>query len=135
MCNSKLMRLTFLDICRLVVGESLKVRRVVPILGVPDALVPLEVPLSQLTLFPGYCCLPPRKKRLNLLYIEIWTKCITLKWLLFCCRETTSIWVSIDVPDTQPPGQYEGEIIITAIRADTEWESNPFTSVNVNCKL
>lgn len=46
--------LNFLDIWRLVVGESLKVRRVVPILGVPDALVPLEVPVSQLTLFPGY---------------------------------------------------------------------------------
>lgn len=50
----KLSRLKFLDVCRLVVGESLKVRRVVPILGVPDALVPLEVPVSQLTLFPGY---------------------------------------------------------------------------------
>lgn len=53
-CNSKLMMMTFLDVCRLVVGESLKVRRVVPILGVPDALVPLEAPVSQLTLFPGY---------------------------------------------------------------------------------
>ncbi|EYU45131.1 hypothetical protein ABFS82_03G056700 [Erythranthe guttata] len=81
------------DLCstsgdRLVVGESLKVRRVVPILGIPDALVPLEVPLSQLTLFPG---------------------------------ETSAIWVSIDVPNTQPPGQYEGEFIITATRADTEF--------------
>lgn len=79
------------DLCstsgdRLVVGESLKVRRVVPILGVPDALVPLEVPVSQLTLFPG---------------------------------ETMAVYVSIDVPDTQPPGQYEGEFIITATRADT----------------
>ncbi|KAL0325720.1 UNVERIFIED_CONTAM: hypothetical protein Sradi_5141300 [Sesamum radiatum] len=80
------------DLCstsgdRLVVGESVKMRRVVPILGVPDALVPLELPLSQLTLYPG---------------------------------ETTVIWVSIDVPTTQPPGQYEGEVIITAIRADAE---------------
>ncbi|KAL3845227.1 hypothetical protein ACJIZ3_002630 [Penstemon smallii] len=80
------------DLCstsgdRLVVGESLTVRRVVPILGVPDALVPLDLPLSQLTLFPG---------------------------------ETSAIWVSIDVPNAQPPGQYEGELIITAIRADTE---------------
>lgn len=49
-----------------------------------------------------------------------------IKWLLFSFRETTSIWVSIDVPDTQPPGQYEGEVIITATRADTEWESNLF---------
>ncbi|KAK6115368.1 hypothetical protein DH2020_007637 [Rehmannia glutinosa] len=52
------MQMQCTDLCstsgdRLVVGESLKVRRVVPILGVPDALVPLEVPLSQLTLFPG----------------------------------------------------------------------------------
>lgn len=80
------------DLCstsgdRLVVGESLKVRRVVPILGVPDALVPLDVPVSQLTLFPG---------------------------------ETMAVYVSIDVPDTHPPGQYEGEIIITATRADTQ---------------
>lgn len=80
------------DLCstsgdRLVVGESLKVRRVVPILGVPDALVPIEVPVSQLTLLPG---------------------------------ETLAIYVSIDVPDMQPPGQYEGEFIITATRADTQ---------------
>ncbi|KAL1546713.1 hypothetical protein AAHA92_23275 [Salvia divinorum] len=81
------------DLCstsgdRLLVGESLKVRRVVPILGVPDALVPLEVPVSQLTLLPG---------------------------------ETTAVYVSIDVPEIQPPGQYEGEFIITATRADTQY--------------
>ncbi|XP_047982579.1 uncharacterized protein LOC125223460 [Salvia hispanica] len=80
------------DLCstsgdRLIVGESLKVRRVVPILGVPDALVPLEVPVSQLNLLPG---------------------------------ETTAVYVSIDVPEIQPPGQYEGEFIITATRADTQ---------------
>ncbi|PIN06974.1 hypothetical protein CDL12_20462 [Handroanthus impetiginosus] len=80
------------DLCspsgdRLIAGESLKVRRVVPILGVPDALVPLEMPLFQLNLFPG---------------------------------ETTAIWVSIDVPNAQPPGQYEGEIVITAARVDAE---------------
>ncbi|CAI9753428.1 unnamed protein product [Fraxinus pennsylvanica] len=76
------------DLCsisgdRLVVGESLRMRRVVPVLGVPDALVPLAMPLTQLNLFPG---------------------------------ETTAIWVSIDVPNSQPPGQYEGELIITATR-------------------
>ncbi|XP_042004416.1 uncharacterized protein LOC121753256 isoform X1 [Salvia splendens] len=80
------------DLCstsgdRLIVGESLKVRHVVPILGVPDALVPLEVPVSQLNLLPG---------------------------------ETTAVYVSIDVPEFQPPGQYEGEFIITATRADTQ---------------
>ncbi|KAG6434627.1 hypothetical protein SASPL_106265 [Salvia splendens] len=80
------------DLCstsgdRLIVGESLKVRRVVPILGVPDALVPLEVPVSQLNLLPG---------------------------------ETTAVYVSIDVPEIQPPGQYDGEFIITATRADTQ---------------
>lgn len=31
-----------------------------------------------------------------------------------------AIWVSIDVPNIQPPGQYEGEFIITATRADAE---------------
>ncbi|XP_073305590.1 uncharacterized protein [Primulina huaijiensis] len=46
------LRSTFGD-SRLVAGESITVRRVVPILGVPDALVPLEVPVFQLTLFPG----------------------------------------------------------------------------------
>ncbi|XP_051123591.1 uncharacterized protein LOC127246339 isoform X2 [Andrographis paniculata] len=79
------------DLCstsgdRLMVGESVKVRQVVPILGVPDALVPLEVPLSTVALFPG---------------------------------ETTAIWVSVDVPNTQPPGQYEGEVTIMATKADT----------------
>lgn len=40
---------------RLVVGQSLNLRRVVPILGVPDALVPLDLPVSQINLLPGYC--------------------------------------------------------------------------------
>lgn len=80
------------DLCstsgdRLVVGQSLRLRRVVPILGVPDALVPLDLPVSQINLLPG---------------------------------ETTAVWVSIDVPNMQPPGQYEGEIIVTAIKTDAE---------------
>ncbi|XP_051139479.1 uncharacterized protein LOC127257166 isoform X2 [Andrographis paniculata] len=80
------------DLCstsgdRLVIGDSVKVRRVVPVLGVPDALVPLELPVSQLTLYPG---------------------------------ETVAIWVSIDVPESQSPGQYVGEFIITATRSDTK---------------
>ncbi|KAK6939442.1 Glycoside hydrolase 123, C-terminal [Dillenia turbinata] len=80
------------DLCsssgdRLIVGQSLTLRRVGPILGVPDALVPLDMPVSQLSLFPG---------------------------------ETTAIWVSVDVPRAQSPGVYEGEIIITAIKADAE---------------
>lgn len=37
------------------VGQSLNMRRVVPILGVPDALVPLDLPVSQINLLPGYC--------------------------------------------------------------------------------
>lgn len=40
--------------CRLISGQSLSVRRVVPVLGVPDALVPLDMPTCQLNLFPGY---------------------------------------------------------------------------------
>jgi len=42
--------------------------------------------------------------------------------LAFFCffRETTALWISIDVPSSQPPGQYEGEIVITAIKADAE---------------
>ena len=40
-------------VCRLVVGQSLRLRRVVPILGVPDALVPLDLPVSQINLLPG----------------------------------------------------------------------------------
>lgn len=80
------------DLCsssgdRLVVGQSLTMRRVVPILGVPDALVPLDLPVTQINLFPG---------------------------------ETTAIWVSVDVPSAQPPGLYEGEFILTAVKADTE---------------
>ncbi|KAK8623348.1 hypothetical protein V6N13_118234 [Hibiscus sabdariffa] len=71
----------------LIVGESLKLRRMVPILGVPDALVPLDLPISQTSLQPG---------------------------------ETSAGWLSIDVPNAQPPGLYEGELIINAIKADTE---------------
>ncbi|XP_017981817.1 PREDICTED: uncharacterized protein LOC18591355 [Theobroma cacao] len=74
----------------LIVGQSLTLRRVVPILGVPDALVPLDLPISQISLQPG---------------------------------ETSTIWVSIDVPNTQPPGLYEGEIIINATKADSESSS------------
>ena len=40
---------------RLVVGQSITLRRVVSILGVPDALVPLDLPVSQINLAPGYC--------------------------------------------------------------------------------
>lgn len=72
---------------RLFAGQSLTMRRVVPILGVPDALVPLETPMTQLSLSPG---------------------------------ETTVLWLSIDVPSAQPPGHYEGEVIITAIKLDAD---------------
>ncbi|XWS14599.1 hypothetical protein CRYUN_Cryun35bG0023500 [Craigia yunnanensis] len=83
------------DLCsasgdRLIVGQSLTLRRVVPMLGVPDALVPLDLPTSQITLQPG---------------------------------ETSAVWVSIDVPNAQPPGLYEGEIIINATKADAESSS------------
>lgn len=46
--------LLILDMGRLVVGQSLTMRHVVPILGVPDALVPLDVPVSQISISPGY---------------------------------------------------------------------------------
>ncbi|RHN70991.1 hypothetical protein MtrunA17_Chr3g0141451 [Medicago truncatula] len=72
---------------RLIVGKSLLLRRVVPILGVPDALVPLDLPVGQINLFPG---------------------------------ETTALWISVDVPSDQPPGQYEGEVLITATKTDAE---------------
>lgn len=72
---------------RLVLGRSLTIRRVVPILGVPDALVPLDLPVSQITLLPG---------------------------------ETSALWVSFDIPSEQPPGVYEGEILITAVKANEE---------------
>lgn len=83
------------DLCsksgdRLALGKSVTLRRVVPILGVPDALVPIDLPTSQVSLLPG---------------------------------ETTAIWVSIDVPSEQPPGQYEGEITITATKLDKEYSS------------
>ncbi|KAJ9179126.1 hypothetical protein P3X46_010949 [Hevea brasiliensis] len=75
---------------RLVVGQSITFRKVVSILGVPDALVPLDHPVCQIGLVPG---------------------------------ETTAVWVSIDVPSVQPPGQYEGEFIVTAIKAESESQS------------
>lgn len=45
---------TDIIINRLIVGQSLLLRKVVPILGVPDALVPLDLPISQINLFSGY---------------------------------------------------------------------------------
>ncbi|KAH7665459.1 hypothetical protein IHE45_13G035100 [Dioscorea alata] len=46
------------DLCsssgdRLVVGQSLTLRRVVPVLGVPDALAPLDLPEARINLLPG----------------------------------------------------------------------------------
>ncbi|KAJ4701901.1 Alpha-1,6-mannosyl-glycoprotein 2-beta-N-acetylglucosaminyltransferase [Melia azedarach] len=89
--NAGVLQVQCSDLCsttgdRLIVGQSLTLRRVVPILGVPDALVPIDLPTSQIGLLPG---------------------------------ETTALWVSIDVPSAQPPGLYEGEIVITS-KADTE---------------
>ncbi|CAO2833996.1 unnamed protein product [Amaranthus hypochondriacus] len=75
---------------RLVVSQSIKIRRVVPILGVPDALVPLDLPSSQIQLFPG---------------------------------ETTALWVSIDIPIDQPPGVYEGQLYITAVKTDAPFRA------------
>jgi len=39
---------------------------------------------------------------------------------LILFRETTALWISVDVPSDQPPGQYEGEILITATKTDAE---------------
>lgn len=35
------------------VGQSLTLRRVVPVLGVPDALAPLDLPEARISLLPG----------------------------------------------------------------------------------
>lgn len=80
------------DLCsssgqRLEVGRYLTLRRVVPILGVPDALVPVSLPSARISLLPG---------------------------------ETSALWVSVDVPSAQHPGLYEGEIFITAVKADAD---------------
>lgn len=48
------MILLALTLSRLVVGQSIMMRRVVPILGVPDALVPFDRPVAQINLLPGY---------------------------------------------------------------------------------
>ncbi|XP_078442418.1 alpha-1,6-mannosyl-glycoprotein 2-beta-N-acetylglucosaminyltransferase isoform X2 [Wolffia australiana] len=72
---------------RLIVGQSLSLRKVVPVLGVPDALVPLDCPVCQINLFSG---------------------------------ETTSIWLSVDIPCGQPPGQYEGQLLVTALSMNSE---------------
>jgi hypothetical protein len=40
---------------RLLVGQSITLRRVVPLLGVPDALVPIDPSSPQINLLPGYC--------------------------------------------------------------------------------
>ena len=58
----------------------------------------------------------------------MWWHCCLISWdwhsrNASCCRETSVIWVSIDVPTGQPPGQYEGEIIISAMKTDGGWVS------------
>ncbi|GLJ14057.1 hypothetical protein SUGI_0224840 [Cryptomeria japonica] len=80
------------DLCsssgdRLEVGRCLTLRHVVPILGVPDALVPVNLPFARISLLPG---------------------------------ETSAIWVSVDIPSEQPPGLYEGEMVINSVKADAD---------------
>ncbi|KMZ58057.1 hypothetical protein ZOSMA_7G00860 [Zostera marina] len=87
------------DLCsssgdRMVVGKSLTLRQVLPVLGVPDALTPLDLPVSQINLLPG---------------------------------ETSSVWLSVNVPIEQPCGQYEGVICITAVASDTESSGKSLT--------
>ena len=48
--------------------------------------------------------------------------------VILCFRETTSIWVSVDVPAGQPPGHYEGQILITALKANAELEHTLYNS-------
>jgi hypothetical protein len=43
---------------RLEVGRYLTLRRVVPILGVPDALVPVSLPSARISLLPGQISFP-----------------------------------------------------------------------------
>ncbi|CAM6094606.1 unnamed protein product [Calypogeia fissa] len=76
------------DLCsrsghKLETGKSITLRRVVPILGVPDALVPVELPTTRIGLLPG---------------------------------ETLGLWLSVDVPTSQPPGFYEGQISFLAVK-------------------
>ncbi|KAG2637963.1 hypothetical protein PVAP13_2NG558400 [Panicum virgatum] len=83
------------DLCsssgdRLVVDQSITLRRMVPILGVPDALVPIDPLSPQISLHPG---------------------------------ETAAVWVSLNVPCGQPPGLYEGEIFITAVKTELDSRS------------
>lgn len=51
--------------------------------------------------------------------------CANFRNLFHAYRETSALWVSIDVPVAQPPGVYTGEISITAVRAVTEYASRP----------
>ncbi|KAH7405124.1 hypothetical protein KP509_15G057500 [Ceratopteris richardii] len=70
---------------RLEIQKCISIRQVMPMLGVPDALVPIESFNCKVALRPG---------------------------------ETVSLWVSVYVPPSQPPGIYTGEIIINALRSD-----------------
>lgn len=42
-----------IDDCSLEIGKSITIRRVVPMLGIPDALVPLELSGGKVALHPG----------------------------------------------------------------------------------
>ncbi|KAJ8772679.1 hypothetical protein K2173_027856 [Erythroxylum novogranatense] len=90
--NAGVVQVQCTDLCstsgdRLLIGQSITLRKVVSILGVPDALVPLDLPITQISLLPG---------------------------------ETTALWISIDVPTSQPPGRYEGEFIVSALKTVSE---------------
>lgn len=56
---------------------------------------------------------------IGVLQIVVTSSILALIAILYC-RETTTIWISIDVPPGQPPGQYEGDVFLTAIKADAE---------------
>lgn len=89
------------DLCsstshKLEVGKHVSIRRIVPMLGVPDALVPLELPASKVGLLPG---------------------------------ETAALWITVNVPPSQSPGVYSGEISILAVKAEANlMQSDAMTS-------
>lgn len=115
---------------RLRAGKEVTVRRVVPVLGVPDALVPINLP-SRVGLLPGwgsnrlpFDILPFSSYRSSYRFhigSHMLDGIVLMLGLKFAqCRETSALWVSIDVPVAQPPGVYTGEISLTAVRPVTE---------------
>ncbi|GBG70386.1 hypothetical protein CBR_g6514 [Chara braunii] len=104
---------------RLAANPSVTLRRVIPILGIPDALVPLANTSSTHRQDRNYCPNPVPGVAADVSVI---------------LGETTLLWLSIDVPSSQPCALYEGEVTVSAVHTPVAPGPMPLprSSANLN---